>query len=146
MGTALLWLVLKAGSLVEPTTVATTPAEPLTSEHRTQISAAVKNVLSDWDAVRFVWPAPRGRGLYCGWINVKGSFGGSSGFYPYLVVGNVKDRRGAKSQYVVTETKLGTGRQLAQVLDICRKHGFDVSRKPTKWVPGREFKRDDRPS
>jgi hypothetical protein len=62
------------------------PTRPLTNPEKILLEDTVKSKLKDADSAKFKWlpfismPLP----VYCGLVNAKNSFGGYTGYVPYL--------------------------------------------------------------
>lgn len=105
----------------------------LSEQNKQIIARAVKDQLKDPDSAKFKWPAPLKFGLYCGWVNAKNSYGGYTGFQPYMVIGGVGT--GSKSDgkfLIVGDVTIGSGDDdLMIVYKMCSEHGFSMEEPPT---------------
>ena len=106
------------------------PTKPLTAAHKLQIAKHVKALLKDPDSAKFKWPAPTEFGLYCGWVNAKNSYGGYTGFEPFMVLGGVGDGPKSDGSFLVFQTTIGSGDDLLTVVKMCSEHGFDMKKPP----------------
>ena len=106
------------------------PSKPLTVAHKKQIAAAVTEKLKDPDSAKFRWPAVQEWGLYCGWVNAKNSYGGYTGFKPFMITGGVGGGPKSDGSFLIMSTDLGDGDDASVVETMCRRHGFDLSGPP----------------
>lgn len=103
---------------------------PLRPADKATIAKVVKNQLKDADSAKFRWPAPRAFGLYCGWVNAKNSYGGYTGFEPFMVTGGIGDGPKSKGEFLAFDATIGSDDDLAIVLKMCAEQGFDMSKPP----------------
>jgi hypothetical protein len=104
------------------------PSKPLTAANKQQIATAIRNLLKDPDSARFRWPAVREWGLYCGWVNAKNSYGGYTGFQPFMIIGGVGDGPRSDGKFLVIKAEIGGGDGIVE--KMCVDHGFDMSGPP----------------
>lgn len=120
-----------AAALVGSAPALALPGKPLTAAHKKQIASAVKQQLKDPESAQFRWPAPHKFGLYCGWVNAKNSYGGYTGFQPFMIMGGVGDGPKSDGSFLVMDTTIGSsGDDQTIVLKMCSDHGFDMSGPP----------------
>ena len=117
-------------SIIFSSSAGALPSKPLTPANKVQIAKAVKDILKDPDSAKFRWPKPQDWGLYCGWVNAKNSYGGYTGFEPFMIIGGVGSGPKSKGEFLIIKTTIGSGDEEAVVLSMCTKQGFDMTSPP----------------
>lgn len=94
-------------------------AKELTKSQKLEIQEAVKKELKDPDSAKFKWEKVHDKTAYCGLVNAKNSYGGFTGYVPFVVVLGIKP---------VIVMKMGSGggedTDSQVVYEVCRKSGY----------------------
>lgn len=103
------------------------PARALTNPEKIALEGAVKNKLKDADSAKFKWlpfiSMPSAE--YCGLVNAKNSFGGYTGYVPYLAVPlQANDKKIHSAVVIAIGNADPDSPETMAVTQHCLEHGY----------------------
>lgn len=96
----------------------------VTRADRIAVRKAVTETLKDPESAHFRWTKRLGKdSTYCGWVNAKNSYGGYTGFMPFVaIVATLSD-----GSSVATTLDLGGSDNVDFISNFCVSKGVDLS-------------------
>ncbi len=104
----------------------------ITPDEKTVFESAVRRELKDPDSARFRWnPEVNDKGVYCGFVNAKNSYGGYTGFKLFMLFHDF-DREGKlvammHVEKVFSPTRNGTSIGDAVNAQMCAEKGYNLA-------------------
>lgn len=98
-------------------------SRPLSEKERTGVIRSLATILKDPDSARYQWPNKVHDSVYCGLVNAKNSYGGYTGFVPYVAFVNTD--KGHLETAVLQRATTNEGDPMSMsVIKMCNDHGY----------------------
>lgn len=107
------------------------PPLRFTDAQKAEIVAQIKDKLVDGQSAQWRWAdrAP-GKDWYCGFVNAKNSFGGYTGFRPYVILYGINDTGKAGVVVFHLANDNPRSRDSLTVVNLCPANGYSLSNVP----------------
>lgn len=104
-------------------------ARPLTAQEKAAVEKAVKEKLKDPDSAKFKWPdLVNEKGGYCGLVNARNSYGGYSGFTPFMAFILFPKKEGEHTGAMVLQMASDNpdDSMTGAVIKVCQDQGYEL--------------------